>query len=97
MYAINIYAWLSKLVSLLSVYDYFLGGLQIYAVKLWMWEKKQCIISKNKINQLINQLFDKIIDQSINHHWGFIDDWGGKEKKKFRVRFRNIVVTKLGG
>ena len=44
--------------------------------------KRQWIISKNKINRSINHStdqinqFDKIIDQSINHQWGYIDDWG---------------------
>ena len=72
--------------------------------------KRQWIISKNKINRsinqsiLINQLFDKIIDQSVNQsiNQSIINEdllmtEGGKEKKEFRVRLKNVAVTKLGG
>ena len=39
------------------------------------------------INQAIDQsitLFHKIIDQSINHQLGFIDDWGWKREERIR-------------
>ena len=51
--------------------------------------KRQWIISKNKINQSINQ--------SINHLWGIIDDWGWEREERIGERFRNVVVTRLGG
>ena len=61
MYAINIYACMTEQFGhFIECYDYFLVCLQIYTVKLWMWEK-DWIISKNKINRSINQS----IDQSV--------------------------------
>ena len=67
--------------------------------------KRQCIISKNKIidqsinnwsNSSIKLLINQSINQSINHQLGFMMTGVGKEKKEFGMRFRNVVVTKLG-
>ena len=82
-------------------YHYFLVCLQIYAMKFRMYKKdngwsKKRVIDQSITQLLINQLFDKINDQSI-----IIGDLllteGAKEKKEMGVGFRNVVGTWLGG
>ena len=77
MYAINLLCLTAQFHHSIECYVYFLVCLQIHAVKLWMWEK-DWIISKNKINQL----FNKLIDQSLIN--GFLLLTGvGKRRKNW--------------
>ena len=53
------------------------------------------ILIDQSITQLINQLFDYIIDinQPINHQWRFIADWGWEREERIGGEVQNIVGT----
>ena len=98
MYAINMLCLIEQVYHFIECYVYFLVCLQIYAVKLWMWEKDNGLSWKIRSidqsnSQFINKLFDKIIDQSINGD-SLMTAVG---KRRYNWWGWKNVVTRLGG
>ena len=81
IYAINILCLIEQFYHF-ECYVYLLVCLQIYAVKVWMWEKDQTMDYQKlrSINWSISCSLKSLIIQPINHQ--FIDDWGWEREER---------------